>query len=663
MIDKITSSIGSSLLFQAIKQNLDDYQQGANRLARVVYQSALAIATSSSMRSALRGVQCLSTTSQNIVQGTLITALAAPIILNLSDLFALPVAETYRREIFAMNSNFSSVCYTIMSLAIAIFSCSSGVTMGIVALGALHAQPIIERLGLSQDLTSILSISNKLLGGVYGLCSGSYVIMSLSLFQTVRNIEKLSMLYIQNKEEEIKSMENLQNLPRKMVHALSTDKTTPAKYHLIRQDLITVPPLPEGKISNLSEMLSTVSWKENNRAKEELARRLAKDSIWTDRWGSSFNISKAIEAIRTDTFSDYIATCSSQLQDEAKQISIELNKKPLEEQVPYFIDRVFDIDKAIEHIYTGAKNFSKYMETCPDEMRRRAMWVLINLEKKSVDDQIPYLIEMALHMHYCKEGKNAEIESTYGILFNQINSTSVSSKIHQIIQYKREELFKSICHEEVSQIYSSLENKVRSSQEEMKVYEPVSSDTLTERVQKCLYYVDSYFAHQIWKFRSFLVEKFKEQYMNDVHVYNALKKELTNAMRDRKTPSGFLLTRLIHWMVIKIHEFILSPEVMNIRIESLNRMCKEYNTEFILQQLQDSLENDQTLHSIDHQHVLDWLQSDLEIEDLASVYEGDVIDTPAAKIKDNHLLYLLVRIGLLDVSKECRATFSCEEAI
>ena len=115
MINTISSRIGSSLLFQAIKQNLDDYHQGADRLARVVYQSALAIATSSSMGTALRGVQCLSTSSQNLVQGTLIASLATPIILNLSDLFALPIASIYRREIFAMNSNFSSVCYTIMS--------------------------------------------------------------------------------------------------------------------------------------------------------------------------------------------------------------------------------------------------------------------------------------------------------------------------------------------------------------------------------------------------------------------------------------------------------------------------------------------------------------------------------------------------------------------
>ena len=99
---------------------------------------------------------------------------------------------------------------------------------------------------------------------------------------------------------------------------------------------------------------------------------------------------------------------------------------------------------------------------------------------------------------------------------------------------------------------------------------------------------------------------------------------------------------------------------MDIRITSLNRMCEEYNTEFILQQLQDSLQNDETLHPLDHQSVLDWLQSDLALEDLSSIYEGDVIDAPAANIKANHLLYLLVRIGLLEVSKECRATFSRE---
>lgn len=604
MIGKITSSIGSSLLFQAIKQNLDDYHQGADRLARVVYQLALTIVTSSSVCSALRGVQYLSTSSQNIVQGTLITSLAVPIILNLSELFALPIAETYRREIFAINSNFSSVCYTIMNVAIAIFSCGSGVTMGLVALGVLHAQPIIERLGLSQHLTPILSISNRLLSGVYGLCSGNYIIQSLSFFQTIRSIEKLSMFYIQNKEE---SFRELQILPKNTIDTLSSDTTLPARYHLVREDFITVPPLPKETIPNLSTIISTIPWKENSRAKDELACRLAVDSVWKDQWGSSF-----------------------------------------------------DIDKAIEHIYKGAKNFSEYMETCPDEIRQRAMWILVNLNKKSVEDRIPYLIEMALHMHYCKGGKNAEIETTYGILFNEIDSTSLSSKIHQIIQYKREDLFKNICREEVARIYSSLEEKVRFSQEQMRAYEPFPSDTLTERVQKCLYYVDSYFSHQLWKFRSILVEKFKAQYMNDVHVYNALKKELTNSIRERRTPSGFLLTRLVSWMVIKIHELILSPEVMNIRIASLNRMCEKYNTEFILQQLQDSLQNDKTLHPIDHQYVLDWLQTELEIEDPTSIYEGDVINSPGDKIKDNHLLYLLVRIGLLEVSKECRAAFSDE---
>lgn len=605
MIDKITSSVGSSLLFQAIKQTLDDYHQGADKLARVVYQSALAITTSSSMRSALQGVEFLSTSSRNLVQGTLVTSLAVPIILNLSDLFSLPVASIYRREIFAINSNFSSVCYIVMNVAIAIFSCSSGVTMGLIALGALHAQPIIERLGLSKDLTSILSISNKLLGGVYGLCSGNYIIQSLSFFQTIRNIEKLSMLYIQNRQEETQALYELQNIPKKAVDVLSSDTILPARYHLIREDLIAVPSLPEETIPNLSAIISNIPWKENSRAMDELSRRLAADSVWKDQWGRSF-----------------------------------------------------DIDRAIQHIHTGAKNFSEYIETCPDEIRERAIWILFNLNKKSVEDRIPYLIEMALHMHYCNEGKQAEIETTYGILFNDIDSASLSGKVHQIIQYKREDLFKSICREEVARIYSSLEDKVRSSHEKMRAYEPLSSDTLTERVQKCLYYVDSYFSHQIWKFRSFLVEKFKAQYMNDVHVYNALKKELTNAMQQRRTPSGFLLTKLIHWIVIKIHELILSPEVMNIRIESLNRMCKEYNTEFILQQLQDSLQNDKTLHPIDHQYVLDWLKSDLELEDLSSIYEGDVIDAPAANIKENHLLYLLVRIGLLEVSKECRAAFS-----
>lgn len=610
MIDKITSSIGSSLLFQAIKQNLDDYHQGADRLARVVYQSALAIATSSSVRTALQGVQYLSTSSQNLVQGTLITSLAFPILLNLGDLFTLPIAANYRREIFAINSNFSTVCYTIMNVAIAIFSCTSGITLGLLALGSLHAQPLIERLGLSQDLTSILSISNKLLGGVYGLCTGNYIIQTLSFFQTIRSIEKLSMLYIQNKEEEIQSLRQLENLSKEAIVTLSSDTTLPGRYHLIREDIITVPPLPQEPIPDLSALISTISWKDNSRAKEELACRLQEDSVWKDQWGSSF-----------------------------------------------------DIDKAIEHIYTGAKNFAQYMETCPEEIRQRAEWVLLNLNKKSAEDRIPYLIEMALHMHYCKEGKQVEIETTYGILFNEIDNNSLSSKIHQIIQYKREDLFKSICREEIARIYSSLADKVQSSQEQMRRHEPLSSDTLADRVQKCLYYVDSYFSHQIWKFRSFLVEKFKAQYMNDVHVYNALKKELTNVMRGRRTPSGFLLTRLIHWLVIKIHEMILSPEVMNVRIESMKRMAEEYNTDFILQQLQDSLQNKETLHPIDHQYVLDWLKFDLELEDPASIYEGNVIDSPAAKIKDNYLLYLLVRIGLLELSKECRGTSSHKEPI
>lgn len=598
-IDKITSSIGSSLLFQSLKQNLDDYHQGADRLGRIVYQTALATATSSSVRRALHGVQFLSSGSQNLLQGSLITALALPIILNLGDIFALPITNEYRREIFAMNSNFSTVCYSIMNVAIATLCCSTGLTAGIVTLAALHAEPIIERLGLPPALSSILSISNKLIGGVYGLYSGNYIIQAISFFQTMRSIEKLSIMYIHNKEAQMKSLSDLQNLPRGAAASISSNKVIPARYHLVREDIIAVPSLASEQIPDFSDMLSSIDWENNARAKEELIHRLTGDSAWRDQWGDSV-----------------------------------------------------DIDRAIHHMEQGAKNFSHYMAICPSEVRERAMWILINLSKKSVEDRIPYLIEMALHMHYCVAGKNAEIESTYGILFNEIDTGSLSSRIHQIMQYKREDLFKTICREEVEKIYRTLEEKIGSSEQNMRVYEPHFSDTLTERVQKCLYYMDSYISHKMWKFRSMIVEKFKEKYMNDVHVYNALKKELTGAMRQQKTPNGFILTRLVHWLVIKIHELILSPEVMNMRIESLNRMCKEYNTDFILQQLQDNLQNSDVLHPIDHQHVLNWLQSDLGLDDMRVIYEGDATETPTDKIKDNYLLYLLVRIGLLELSNE-----------
>lgn len=598
-IDKITSSIGSSLLFQSLKQNLDDYHQGADRIGRIVYQTALAAATSSSVRRALSGVQFFSSGSQNLLQGSLITALALPIIVNLGDIFTLPISSDYRREIFAMNSNFSKVCYSIMNVAIATLCCSTGLTAGIVTLAALHAELIIERLGLPTSLSSILSISNKLIGGVYGLYSGNYIIQAISFFQTVRSIEKLSIMYIHNKEDQIKSLMELQNLPRAAVASLSSNKVIPARYHLVREDIIAVPSLPSEPPPDFSDMLSSIDWENNARAKKELIHRLTGDSAWCDQWGDSV-----------------------------------------------------DIQQAIQHIEQGAKNFSDYMAICPSEMRDRAMWILINLSKKSTEDRIPYLIEMALYMHYCIAGKNEEIERTYGILFNEIDSTSLSSKIHQIMQYKREDLFKTICREEVEKIYSTLEEKINSSKQNMRVYEPHFSDTLTERVQKCLYYIDSYVSHKLWKFRSIIVEKFKEKYMNDVHVYNALKKELTSAMRQQRTPNGFIVTRLVDWLVIKIHELILSPEVMKMRIESLDRMCKEYNTHFVLRQLQDSLQNRDVLHPIDHQHVLNWFQADLGLDDVGVIYEEDATETPTDKIKDNHLLYLLVRIGLLELSNE-----------
>lgn len=598
-IDKITSSIGASLLFQSLKQNLDDYHQGADRLGRIVYQCALATAASSSVRMALNGVQCLSERTQNLVQGSLITSLAIPIIFNLGDIFNLPIIDTCRREIFAMNSNFSTVCYAIMNIAITTLCCGTGWAVGIATLATLHAEPTIERLGLPPALSSILSISNKLIGGLYGLYSGNYVIQGISFFQTIRSIEKLSMLYLHNKEEQRKSLSDLQNLPRGAVNSLSSNKVIPARYHLVREDIIAVPSLPAGEVLDFCDMLSSIDWENNMRAREELIHRLSGDSAWCDQWGDSV-----------------------------------------------------DIQRAIHHIEQGAKNFSEYIATCPSEIRDRAMWILINLNKKPLEERIPYLIEMALHMHYCVAGKNAEIETTYGILFNEIDNTSLSSRIHQIMQYKREDLFKTICREEVEKIYTTLAEKVDSSQKIMETYEPRFSDTLTERVQKCLYYIDSYISHKMWKFRSMIVEKFKEKYMNDVHVYNALKKELTGAMRQQKTPNGFILTRFVHWLVIKIHELILSPEVMNMRIESLNRMCNEYNTDFILQQLQDNLQTSDVLHPIDHQHITAWLQSDLGLDKMGAIYDGDATEAPTDKIKDNYLLYLLVRIGLLELSNE-----------
>lgn len=604
-IDKITSCIGSSLLFQSLRQNLDDYHQGADRLGRVVYQSALATATSSFVRMAMDRVQFLSCGTQNLLQGSLITALTIPIILNLGDSFNLPIMNDYRREIFAMNSNFSTVCCAIMNVAMATLFCNSGWTVGIVTLAALHAQPIIKRLGLPSSLSSILSISNRLIGGLYGLYSGNYIIKGISFFQTMRSIEKLSIMYIHNKEAQMKSLNDLQNLPRSAADNIASNKVIPARYHLVREDIISVPSLPSGEVPAFSDMLSSIDWEKKPKAKEELIHRLTGDSAWCDQWGDSM-----------------------------------------------------DIQQAIHHIEQGAKNFSDYMAICPSEIRQRAMWILINLSKKPVEERIPYLIEMALHMHYCVAGKNAEIETTYGILFNEIDNTSLSSKIHQIMQYKREDLFKRICREEVEKIYTTLAEKIRSSQEDMSNYEPQLSDTLSDRVQKCLYYMDSYISHKMWKFRSMIVEKFKEKYMNDVHVYNALKKELTGAMRQQKTPNGFLLTRLVHWLVIKIHELILSPEVMNMRIESLNRMCKEYNTNFILQQLQDNLQNSDVLHPIDHQHILNWLQSDLGLDDMGAIYDGDIAEEPTEKIKDNYLLYLLVRIGLLEVSNECALDYA-----
>lgn len=598
-IDKITSSIGSSLLFQSLKQNLDDYHQGANKMGRMVYQCALAKVTSSSMSMAIEGITWLSDSSKNFLQQSLITSLAIPIILNLGDIFSLPIIGAHRREIFAINSNFSKVCYATMNIAIGILCCGTGWSLGVITLAALHTQPMIERLGLPPTLSSILSISNKLIGSLYGVYSGNYIVQGISFFQTIRSIENFSLLYIHNKEEQIDALSNLQSLPRCAANSISSNRVIPARYHLVREDIVDVPSLPSEELPVFSNMLSDIDWENDLRAREELTNRLKGDSAWCDQWGDSI-----------------------------------------------------DIEQAIHHIKEGEKNFSDYMATCPSTIRDRAMWILINLNNKPSQDRIPYLIEMALHMHYCKAGKNEEIETTYGILFNEIDSTSLPSKIHQIMQYKREDLFKNICREEVEKIYGVLEQKIRSSQQDMGTYKPELSDTIADRVQKCLYYMDSYVSHKIWKFRSLIVEKFKEKYMNDVHVYNELKKELTGAMRQQKTPNGFILTRLVHWLVIKIHELILSPEVMSIRIESLNRMCREYNTDFILHQLQENLQNGDVLHPIDHQHIVDWLQSDLRLDDMGSIYDQDVTQAPTDKIKDSYLLYLLVRIGLLEVSNQ-----------
>lgn len=602
-IDKITSSIGSALLFQSLRQNLDDYHQGANKMGRIVYQCALAKITSASLSMAMEGVGWLSEGSKIFLQENLVSSLAIPVILNLGDLFNLPIINTYRREIFAINSNFSTLCYAIMNIAIATLCLGTGWSFGVITLAALHAQPIIERLGLPSTLSSILSISNKLIGSVYGFYSGNCIVQGISFFQTIRSIERLSLLHIHHKEAQKDALSNLQSLPTCAASVISSNKVIPARYHLVREDIIDVPSLPSEELPTLSDMVMDIDWENDSRAREILSNRLSVDSAWCDQWGSSIDIQK-------------------------------------------------DIQEAIHHIKQGGENFSEYIATCPSAIRDRAMWILINLERKTREERIPYLIEMALHMHYCVAGKKVEIETTYGILFNQIDSTSIASKIHQIMQYKREDLFKNICREEVEKIYEILAEKVRSTQEDMKKHEWQASDTLRERMQKCFYYIDSYVYHKIWTFRSVIVEKFKEKYMNDVHVYNELKKELTGAMRRQKTPSGFILTRFVHWLVIKIHEWILSPEVMSIRIESLNRMCKEYNTDFILQQLQDNLQNSDVLHPIDHQHVVEWLQSDLRMEDMGIMYEGDPTQRPTHKIKDSYLIYLLVRIGMLEVSSE-----------
>lgn len=602
-IDKITSNIGSALLFQSLRQNLDDYHQGANKVGRIIYQCALAKITSASLSMAMEGLEWLSEGGKNFLQENLVSCLAIPVILNLGDLFNLPIVNTYRREIFAINSNFSTVCYAIMNIAIATLCLGTGWTFGAIILAALHAEPIIKRLGLPSTLSSILSISNKLIGSLYGLYSGNCIVQGISFFQTIRSIEKLSLLHIHNKEAQKDALSNLQNLPTSAASGISSNQVIPARYHLVREDIIDVPSLPSQELPTLSQMLVDIDWENDSRAKEILTNRLSVDSAWCDQWGTSIDIQE-------------------------------------------------NIQQAIHHIKQGGENFSEYIATCPSAIHDRAMWILINLQSKTREERIPYLIEMALHMHYCVAGKNAEIENTYGILFNQIDSTSIASRIHQIMQYKREDLFKNICREEVEKIYGILAEKIRSTEENMKKYERQVSDTFRERIQKCLYYVDSYVYHKIWTFRSVIVEKFKEKYMNDVHVYNELKKELTGAMKQQKTPNGFILTRFVHWLVIKIHEWILSPEVMSIRMESLNRMCREYNTDFILQQLQDNLQNSDVLHPIDHQHVVEWLQADLHMENRGGIYEEDPTHIPSHKIKDSYLIYLLVRVGLLEVSNE-----------
>lgn len=602
-IDKITSNIGSALLFQSLRQNLDDYHQGANKVGRIIYQCALAKITSASLSMAMEGLEWLSEGGKNFLQENLVSCLAIPVILNLGDLFNLPIVNTYRREIFAINSNFSTVCYAIMNIAIATLCLGTGWTFGAITLAALHAEPIIKRLGLPSTLSSILSISNKLIGSLYGLYSGNCIVQGISFFQTIRSIEKLSLLHIHNKEAQKDALSNLQNLPTSAASGISSNQVIPARYHLVREDIIDVPSLPSQELPTLSQMLVDIDWENDSRAKEILTNRLSVDSAWCDQWGTSIDIQE-------------------------------------------------NIQQAIHHIKQGGENFSEYIATCPSAIHDRAMWILINLQSKTREERIPYLIEMALHMHYCVAGKNAEIENTYGILFNQIDSTSIASRIHQIMQYKREDLFKNICREEVEKIYGILAEKIRSTEENMKKYERQVSDTFRERIQKCLYYVDSYVYHKIWTFRSVIVEKFKEKYMNDVHVYNELKKELTGAMKQQKTPNGFILTRFVHWLVIKIHEWILSPEVMSIRMESLNRMCREYNTDFILQQLQDNLQNSDVLHPIDHQHVVEWLQADLHMENRGGIYEEDPTHIPSHKIKDSYLIYLLVRVGLLEVSNE-----------
>lgn len=609
-IDTITSSIGSALLFQSLRQNLDDYHQGAHKVGRIIYQCALTKITSASLATAMESVQWLSESSKVFLQENLVSSLAIPIILNLGDLFHLPIIDAYRKEIFAINSHFSTVCYTIMNIAIATFCLGSGWTLGVITLATLHVEPIIERLGLPPTLSSILSLSNKLIGNLYGLYSGNCIVRGITFFQTIRNIERLSLLYLQNKEAQKDALITLQNIPKEAAIDLSAEKVKLARYHLVRHDIIEVPPLPSRELPTLSDMLIEIDWENNSRAKQILINRLKADSSWCDQWGS-------------------------------------------------VIDMETDIPKAIDHLQKGGENFAEYIATCPKPIRDRAMWILVHLESKTCEERIPYLIELALQMHYCIAGKSSEIEATYGILFPQIDNTSIASKVHQIMQYKREDLFKHICQEEVEKIYEILREKIGSTEGDMKKYERQSSDTFQERIAKCLYYIDAYFFHKIWTFRSMIVEKFKEKYINDVHIYNELEKELTNAIKQQKMPSGFLLTRLIHWLVIKVHEWILSPEVMSIRKEIFHRVCREYNTDFILRQLQNNLQNRDVLHPIDHQEILDWLQCDLSLEDASIIYEEDPTQIPTNhKIKESYLIYLLVRIGLLEISSECATDYA-----